>query len=334
VRWEEASLHRLRDVVPALNADDATATRDTTVADRIVFHDLGTPERLRIIPTRSEQTVASSATNVGDRVMSRCVGVVKRFLIPGSMTFLMAGFAVGVALLNAGGLPLRVGRVWLTSLLGLYWLLSLPVTAEALIQKLQHRYGSVRTAQKTVNARVLVVVGNGAVHYKSAECRIDQLTRRSAFCVFEAARLCRLFDPAWVVATGGSAEADEHARTEAELMRDELVRLEVPPDRILVESASRNTEEQVANVARLLERRGLGGRILVVTTGAHMPRVMKLFHDRRIDAIPSVASVLRYDAERTPWRRWYPSSAALRGSESAIYEYLARAYAAIHAARD
>jgi uncharacterized SAM-binding protein YcdF (DUF218 family) len=265
--------------------------------------------------------------------MSGFVAIVKRFLIPGSMTFLIVGFAVGVVLLNSG-LPLRWGRVWLTSLLVVYWLLSLPVTAHALIQTLQHRYGSIGTARETAGARVLVVVGNGAVHYRVGDSRIDQLTRRSVYCVFETARLYRLVDPAWVVATGGGGETDDQARPESELMRDELARLQVPADRILVESTSRTTDEQVANVARLLAHRGLGGPILVVTTGAHMPRVMKLFHDQRIKAIPSVSPELRYDDGRTAWRRWYPSAAALRGSESAIYEYLARGYAAVRSVRD
>jgi uncharacterized SAM-binding protein YcdF (DUF218 family) len=278
--------------------------------------------------------VARAGSRLGNNLMSRSVGIVKRFLIPGSMTFLMAAFTVGVIMIDSGGLTMRLGRAWLTSLLVLYWLLSLPVTAHALIWKLQHRYGAVGSTQESAGARCLVVVGNGAVHYKTADFRIDHLTRRSAFCVFEAARLYRLIDPPWLVTTGGSADADDHARSEGELMRDELVRLRIPADRILVESTSRTTDEQVANVARLLEDRGLGGPILVVTTGAHMPRVMKLFGDRRIDAIPSVPMELGYDDGRTAWRRWYPSAAALRGSESAIYEYLARGYAAVHSVRD
>jgi uncharacterized SAM-binding protein YcdF (DUF218 family) len=260
--------------------------------------------------------------------MSRAAAIVKRYLIPGSTMFLLAGFAIGVVLLNSGP-SMQWGRIWLTALLALYWLLSLPVIAHALIQSLQHRYGTIRTVEEAAGATVLVVVGNGAVRYTAGDFTIDHLTRRSAFCVFEAARLHRLLNPVWLVATGGG-EAGQHARTESELMRDELVRFQVPADRILLESTSRTTEEQVANVARLLEQRGLGGPILVVTTGAHMPRVMKLFDGRGIEAIASVTPELRYDDGRRGWRRWYPSAAALRGSESAIYEYLARCYAAVH----
>jgi uncharacterized SAM-binding protein YcdF (DUF218 family) len=254
--------------------------------------------------------------------------IVKRMLIPGSMTFLLVGVAIGVVLLNAGATALLWGRVWLTTLIGLYVLLSLPAVAHALILNLQQQHGTVATASDADGATVLVVVGNGSVHYAAGEFTSDQLTRRSAFCVFEAARLFQLIHPTWVIATGGIAGSHARARPESELIRDELIRCGVPGERILLESASRTTEQQVANVIRLLEHRGVIGPIVVVTTAAHIARVMHLFQARGARAIPSVTSELRYDEGRTGWRRWYPSFAALRGSESALYEYLAQMYVA------
>jgi hypothetical protein len=51
--------------------------------------------------------------------------------------------------------------------------------------------------------------------------------------------------------------------------------------------------------------------------------VIAWFVAQGVDAIPSVTPDLRYDEGRTGWTRWWPSMAALRGSESAMYEYLA-----------
>jgi hypothetical protein len=56
---------------------------------------------------------------------------------------------------------------------------------------------------------------------------------------------------------------------------------------------------------------------------------MALFRARGIDAVPSVTPDLRYDEGRTGWRRWSPSTAALRGSESAMYEFLALIYVGV-----
>jgi uncharacterized SAM-binding protein YcdF (DUF218 family) len=264
--------------------------------------------------------------------MSRIAAVVKH-MIPGSLMFLIAGLAIGVVLLNSGPLTMQVARAWLTSLLALYWLLSLPVVATVLIESLRHEYDTIRTLSEAAGAKVLVVIGNGSVHYRSGELTIDQLTRRSAFCVFEAARLYRLIQPDWVIASGGVAGADARARSESELMCNQLLEFHVSPDRLLLDSTSRTTEAQVVNVARLLEQHGIDGPIVAVTTAAHMPRVMKLFRDEHIDAVASVPAGLRYDDGCTGWRRWYPTAAALRGSESVIYEYLARIYTAGRSAK-
>ena len=91
----------------------------------------------------------------------------------------------------------------------------------------------------------------------------------------------------------------------------------------------RLAEQQITNVNRLLEQHRVSGPILVVTTAAHISRVMQLCQAHGINAVPSVTPELRYDEGRTGWRRWWPSFAALRGSESALYEYLAQAYLTI-----
>jgi hypothetical protein len=65
------------------------------------------------------------------------------------------------------------------------------------------------TAGDAHGANVLVVVGNGSVHYTAGAFASHQLTRRSTFCAFEAARLYPLIRPDWVVATGGAGDSSE-----------------------------------------------------------------------------------------------------------------------------
>jgi hypothetical protein len=55
-----------------------------------------------------------------------------------------------------------------------------------------------------------------------------------------------------------------------------------------------------------------------------MSRVMSLAQMHGIRAVASVTPELRYDGGRRGVGRWWPSPAALVGSESAMYEYLAR----------
>jgi len=63
----------------------------------------------------------------------------------------------------------------------------------------------------------------------------------------------------------------------------------------------------------------------VVTTPAHSARALALFADEQLEAIPSVAEGLQYHPPSGGIRDWIPSAVALRGSESAMYEYLAMA---------
>ena len=261
--------------------------------------------------------------------MRPLVAFIKQFLIPGSLTFLIAGLAVGLILLSAGPIAALWGHAWLASLLVLYWLLSLPAVSHALIAWLQHDYKTLVTATDAHGANVLVVVGNGCVHYVAGSFASHQLTRRSTFCAFEAARLFPVIRPNWVVATGGSGDSSEKGSSEAELLRDMMVKCRVPADRILLESASTTTDEQVSNVVQLLKRQGAEGPIVVITTPAHMSRVMKVFSSQGVHAIASVTPELRYDEGRSGWRRWWPSGGALIGSQSALYETLAHVYSAL-----
>jgi uncharacterized SAM-binding protein YcdF (DUF218 family) len=264
--------------------------------------------------------------------MTSFANFVKQWLIPGSMPFLFLGIVAGVMLLNAGPVALTAGRALLTALALLYWCLSLPAVANALIASLGQRYGTIDRPETAAGARVLVVVGNGSVHYTDGRCAVDYLTRRSVFCVFEAARLNALLNPDLVISTGGVA-GNVNARPESELMRDLLVTCAVPAEKIVAESRSRTTAEQVANVLALVGQRQVTGPLVVVTTPAHMTRVITLFNQHGARTVPSITPELRYDEGREGWRRWWPSMSALTGSSSAMYEYLANVQAAGRAQR-
>lgn len=259
--------------------------------------------------------------------MQTLAAVVKAALIPGSDVFLILGLVAGVALLYLGPRASRWGRRGLTALAALYLALSLPIASNALVAGLQADYGSIQNPGDAKGARVVVVIGNGAFSYVASAGGVHQLAGRTVYCVLEAVRLYRLIQPRWIVASGGVADPDAQTRPESEMMRDELVKLGVPADRILLESESRRTAEQIANVAQLLRAQRLPEPVVLVTTPAHMRRVMLMAPSQAIDAVPSVAAEPRYDNGHAGWRRWRPSRDALRGSESAIYEYMALIFA-------
>jgi uncharacterized SAM-binding protein YcdF (DUF218 family) len=258
--------------------------------------------------------------------MSLIAEVVKSVLIPGSLAFLLLGLGVGVVLLYLGKWGARQGRRWLTALALLYAVLGLPAVSNSLIAGLRPEHMPLRAREDARGARVVAVLGNGVVGYADAERVIHQITRRTAFAVLEGVRVIELLAPDAVIVSGGIPEGSAQRVPESEVMRDELVALGVPASRIVLESASRNTGEQLANIARIVRERALTGPMVLVTTPAHSRRALMLADHEGLDIVPSMADELRYDSGQGSWHDWVPTIAALRGSESAIYEYMANLY--------
>jgi uncharacterized SAM-binding protein YcdF (DUF218 family) len=254
--------------------------------------------------------------------MRHVVHLAKAWLIPGSMPMLLMSVLVCAVLLNLGGPAALAGRVVLTVVAAAYCCLSLPVVSGWLIDRIGEKHRRLESAPAGGRA-AMVVFGNGSVHYTDGSCAVDYLTRRSVFCAFEAARVYRIVAPDVVIAAGGNA-GPAGAAPESELLASLLAACGVPRNRIVLESASRNTAAQVTNVLAQLAALAPGSTIIAVTTSAHVDRVVALFERHGVRAIAAPTPELRYDAGLTGWRRWLPSMAALTGSASVMYEWMAR----------
>src|SRR5207248_2265113 len=149
-----------------------------------------------------------------------------------------------------------------------YSLLGLPIVSNALIQGLQADYARLQRPSDARGARVVVVIGAGVVSYAADGHTLHQLDRRTAYSVLEAARVNQLLDACWVIASGGIANTVSQTAPESEVMRDQLITLGVPAAKILVESESRNTAEQIANISRMVRERRLPEPVVLVMTPA------------------------------------------------------------------
>ena len=81
-----------------------------------------------------------------------------------------------------------------------------------------------------------------------------------------AARCAKACPAAAVIATGGNGEG---GRTEAEVMRELLIKRGVGPGRIMVEDQSVDTPENFRNVARMIDP---ARPVILITSGYHMLR--------------------------------------------------------------
>lgn len=278
---------------------------------------VGRPSRVKVgqLPTR----LTSRAWAGNEAVTAQDV----KLLIPGSVSFLLYALAVGVILLHGPPHIAAWGRRALVLLLLLYWALATPMVAEVLMWGL--RGGRQPLEDSAVAAApAIVVLGSGVVTYASRGIELHQFVRRTAFSILEAVRLERTLPAPWVIVSGGVPDTRSQRQPEAVVLRDALLQFGVDGRRVLLEPSSRNTREQALAVAALLRERAIS-RFILVTSPLEMKRATALFRALQLDPIPSMSG-LDYASDRSGIHRLYPSLDALRGSESAAYEYMALAY--------
>jgi uncharacterized SAM-binding protein YcdF (DUF218 family) len=250
--------------------------------------------------------------------------IVKGYLVPGSISFLVLAFAAGVALLYGGDRLRRLGRTWLTLLAVLYWALSTWAVADSLAAGLVGRYRPIGGAADARGATTIVVLSVGSTAYGVNGQEVPELGKDTAFNVLEASRVYRLLGKPWVLASGGPGDPAKPRTDDSEMMRDALVKLGVPADRILLESKSTNTREQAVFTAEMLRKRDVKS-IVLVTAPEHMYRALGTFERLGFSVVPSVSAFKA--TERGPmWERLRPTRGALLQSDWAVYEYMARAY--------
>ena len=104
--------------------------------------------------------------------------------------------------------------------------------------------------------------------------------------VLEAARVFNMTRAEWLITAGGTL--DPRQERDAYAMRDELIRIGIPPARIVAEPDSRTTHEQAVIVAPLLRRLG-AERVVLVTSDVHMRRSIGAFRAYGVDVIPAIA---------------------------------------------
>src|SRR5262245_32129370 len=118
----------------------------------------------------------------------------KSLLVPGTLTFLLFGFTLGVVLLWIPGRARRIATVWLTLLAACYWTASMPAVANLLATRF-HASNSGRAAKDDLQGiRAIVVLGAGVrTSYTAAGTVVAIPDPQTVYNAVEGARIYRLF---------------------------------------------------------------------------------------------------------------------------------------------
>jgi uncharacterized SAM-binding protein YcdF (DUF218 family) len=118
-------------------------------------------------------------------------------------------------------------------------------------------------------------------------------------------------------------EHDGAAAPESVALQRALIDLGVRPDRIVLESDSKNTRDEAIIVKRMLAERGATDFVLV-TSPLHMRRSLLAFEQQGMHPIPSPSLLVPDRAGKLS--PLLPSGMWLMVADAAIYEWLARGY--------
>jgi uncharacterized SAM-binding protein YcdF (DUF218 family) len=143
----------------------------------------------------------------------------------------------------------------------------------------------------------------------------SQLEGPTLASLVEGIRLYRQLPAATLVLSGGKVF---NRTPSAEVMASVAHMLGVPPDAIIVDAESRESQESVANLRALV----LTAPFFLVTSASHMPRAVGLFTQVGMQPMPAPAAYLAKRAD--VWRpdAFHPAAFHLIEVQRSFYEYL------------
>jgi uncharacterized SAM-binding protein YcdF (DUF218 family) len=263
--------------------------------------------------------VAATAARVDEALM---LDFLKEHMHPAQVACILTLLTPGIVLLFVPSLA-KWGRRWLAAVVIVYAALSSRAGASLLAGTLTGEYRPLASSAEAHGAHVVVLLGSGSVNLRAAGRQLSSVTMSAGLRVLETARLFELLNGPLVIPSGGVTESDGAAAPESVALRRALVDLGVPADRIVLESESKNTRDEVIIVKRMLAERGETNFVLV-TSPLHMRRSMLAFAAQGMHPVPSPSALV--PEKSTKRNMFLPDDLWLQVSDATFYEWLARGY--------
>lgn len=214
-------------------------------------------------------------------------------------------------------------RLVLVALWAALWCVSTPLFAFGAAWTIERAFPLRDTRPEEVAA--IVVLAGGVVRADSV-LPSPRLTEDSIDRCLHAARLYHAGPPCLVVVTGGQLDPGGKIPPVAPIMRDFLVELGVPAERIVVEPRAQTTRDSAREVRAILRERPAGpGPVLLVTEASHMERSLRTFRKQGLVCDPAASSRIATELEPAA-SLFLPSPRALRDVHVVCHEWFGLAW--------
>ena len=200
-------------------------------------------------------------------------------------------------------------------------LLSLPLISQFLCRTLESGYPPTRNLPGQVDA--IVVLGGGVQPSDQVLVSSAATSGTLRRCI-SAAEVYRRCGDIPIVCCGGPT-LDGQVMSEAEAMRDCLVSMQVPAERIILENKSRNTRENAMCALEVLQSHSLK-HVGLITSARHMYRAVSCFKVVGLDVAPLPCGHRLKTASPSCLQSWVPSASSLSAANGAIQEWLGIAW--------
>ena len=124
-----------------------------------------------------------------------------------------------------------------------------------------------------------------------------------------------------IIVSSGSGSLVYTDVKEADLLRDQMIRIGVPADRVISENQSRNTYENARNTAEILRKSDFKPPYLLVTSAFHMRRSLLCFQKQGIDVVPYAVDQHSGQIMFTPDKLFLPSPEVILDWDLLFHEW-------------
>jgi len=240
--------------------------------------------------------------------------IVAPFLLPVTLSVL---FSLGGLFFLLFTRKRKTGMFLVTLGILIFSLLSFSQISNKIVAPLEQKYSVYSPSlSQTESDPVLyvAVLGGGYVSDTSLPVT-SQLSGESLLRLVEGIRVYRKNSGSKMILSGGAVF---DPIPEAQIMADAAHALGIKIDDVIMESNSRDTEDQARFIKKIVGK----NRFIIVTSASHMPRTMSLFIKLGMDPIPAPAGhAAKKNMQLSPGQ-FFPDADSLRKSERAVYEYL------------
>ncbi|KXU35025.1 hypothetical protein AXK12_00190 [Cephaloticoccus capnophilus] len=254
------------------------------------------------------------------------------FWLKKAVTYFLLPLQLSLTLMLLGGILVWLtrrkilGRLCLTSGLLLLLGFSLKPVGRALLGPLETRYAPIpelavgeALPPELAECRAIVVFAGGAANTARLPATL-RLSEAGLARLVEGVRLARLLPEATLILTGpardkGAPESETAAATLARAAES----LGIEPQRMRLLTTALDTEGEVAALAALY---GPNTPLALISSAAHMPRIMAYAEKAGLHALPCPANFAIRPDPKFRWNEYSADISGLTHSTGGIYERL------------